>query len=115
MQATGDPNLPAFKAALQTVRNEYARILNSATLSGIVSDQARKELEEFTSENSTFEQMVNVIALLKQDALNRKTSYAQQISEVKNRISPNFNPASAPSQPQQKAAPANNDPLGIRR
>jgi hypothetical protein len=97
-RALGTADVPVYNAARQVVLNEYARILSSANMSGVLSDQARKEVESFLPENATLKQTVDVLSLLKRDAANRKRSYLQQIDDIKRRIAKDTKPSDSTEQ-----------------
>jgi hypothetical protein len=88
VKGMGSPEVAAFNAARQTVVPEFARILSNPTMAGQLSDEARKEVDSIISGNYSYRQMVAVIDRLKADAANRRTSYDQQIAEIKGRIVP---------------------------
>ena len=82
----GTENMAKFKAALLTAQTETAKVLNSATGSGVLSDSARKELEDMLSGNLPYPAMVGAIKQLKTDMNNREQSYNIQIADIKKRM-----------------------------
>jgi hypothetical protein len=75
-----------FRTALLTAQTEAARVLNSASANGVLSDQARKEAMDVLNGNLPYKSMVASINQLKTDFGNRHVSYAQQIADIKGRI-----------------------------
>lgn len=92
----GSTDLAAYNAARTVVVPEFAKILSSPTAAGQLSDSARHEVENVISGNATLAQTLAVANLLKKDAENRRQSYDEQISKVRERIGANSKPA-APS------------------
>lgn len=82
----GSVELAAFDAARQTVVPEFARLLNSPTASGQLTDQARQELERIVSGDYSVKQMLSVLKVLRRDAHNRVQSYEDQVKEIRGRI-----------------------------
>jgi hypothetical protein len=97
----GDPKLAAFDAARLTAQNEIARVLNSANATGVISDRARKEMEQALSPDATFAQIVSAARLFKADMLTRREAYRAQIAELQQKV------RQAPGQmpPEPTAAP----------
>ncbi len=82
----GSPEMAAYNAARRTVIPEFAKILSNPTLSGQLSDSARKEVEGLISGDATLKQAVAVANILKQDTQNRRTSLDDQIAAIQKRI-----------------------------
>jgi hypothetical protein len=104
-QGLGSADLAAYNAARQVALTEVARVVNNPTLSGQLSDSARKEVMSLNSPNATLAQIYRVVGVLKQDMSNRHQSLDQQLTEIKGRMG-GAQPAAAPA--------TGNDPLGIR-
>lgn len=85
-QALGSADLAAYNAARRTVIPEFAKILSNPTLSGQLSDSARKEVEDVISGGATLAQTLSIANTLKTDAANRRTSYDDQLAKVRERI-----------------------------
>lgn len=99
----GDPNLAAFRTALETVAPEFARLLNSPTASGQLSDTAREEIRVILDPNATPRMLLASLGILEQDARNRTSSYAAQIKDIEFRIA---HPAAEPGTPESRQSPA---------
>lgn len=85
-KALGDPNVPAYQAALLTAANEYAKVIAGSTGSqGSTVDSRREAAEMFSSLYST-DQIENVINVAKQDMDNKIASYAGQREGIRDRI-----------------------------
>lgn len=84
----GDPNVTAFNAALKIVGPEFSRILQSGgQLSGMMlTDSARKDIEQVLSGDFTKAQLVSAVNILRQDAKNRRTAFPKQIQSLQNNI-----------------------------
>jgi hypothetical protein len=93
----GTREMAEFKAALATAQTESAKVLNSANASGVLSDSARREVEDITSGNLSLNAMKGQWNVIKQDMKNRSESYHQQITDIQGRIK-GTGSASAPGQ-----------------
>lgn len=79
----GSPNQAAYEAARRVAVNEIAKVTSNPTLSGQLSDAARKEVESFNPASATLKQTVAVMRLLKKDMANRISSLDQEIATAK--------------------------------
>ena len=113
----GDPDVARFDAQMNLYRAEAARILTQPNLSGVLTDTARKEMEEVIRNSATAPQIRGVVNLLERDFLNRKETLEEQIGAIRTRMSQRVGPgggggvapaqpAAAPASPQAPAAPA---------
>src|SRR5215469_10633107 len=82
----GTPEMAQFRTALLTAQTEAARVLNSATAAGVLSDEARRDAQKVLNGDLPYKSMVASINQLKTDFGNRHVSYAQQIADIKGRI-----------------------------
>ncbi len=73
----GDPDVSAFDTALTTFKNEYARVVNSATGGGVTTDSARQEIEHILNAAQTPDQVRAAIKTAKADMANRTASLAE--------------------------------------
>lgn len=103
----GTPQMAAFRTALLTAQTESAKVLNSANLSGVLSDEARKEAAKVLNGDLPFPAMLASINQLKTDFGNRHQSYAMQIADIQGRLHGAGNNA-APT--QTPAGPSKFDP-----
>ena len=85
-KGTGDPNQAAFKAAHNTVVNEYAKLLSGAQGSAMVTDSARKEAAEMLPLDATWEQLQAAANILHTDAANRIGALRQQVAQIRSDI-----------------------------
>ena len=84
----GDVDIVRFDAALRTGINEFAKVTSSATGGSVTSDSARKEVEDMLNAAQTPQQVKGIIDLLVNNELpNRRTSYDEQINQIKSAIS----------------------------
>jgi hypothetical protein len=79
----GNTNVAAFHAALLPVQADFARILNSPTAGGQLTDTARSEMEGAMSPNATVGQVKAALDIFRQDAHNRKAAYEAQLQDLK--------------------------------
>ncbi len=82
----GSPDQASYEAARQVAINEVAKITSNPTLSGQLSDSARKEVEAFNPANATLAQSVAVMRTLKKDMGNRTSSLDDQIGLIRGRL-----------------------------
>lgn len=83
----GSENMAAFNAARTTALTEISKVLTSSNATGgAVSDSARGEVSGLIGPNATLKQIYAAANILKQDMANRHQSYADQISDIKQRI-----------------------------
>lgn len=92
----GGAELTAYNTARRTVIPEFAKILANPGLSGQLSDSARHEVEEVVSGNATLKQTIAAANILKTDAANRRSSYDDQLTAIRGRLT-KASGAAAPS------------------
>lgn len=110
---TGDPDASAFHAAINTVANEYAKVVSSATGGGVTSDSARAEAMSLLNTAQTPQQLKSVIATMRQDMRNRIDAFNQTRSEHSDRMGSIGKPGQAKSKPAAQPAPTGNpNPTG---
>lgn len=98
-QVIGDPRMSSFRTYLQSVQNEYARIITTPGLGGVLSDSARHEAEELLRSDATVGQALASIRALKNEGTNRVRSQEEQINQILGRI--NAGGASATTVPPE--------------
>jgi hypothetical protein len=81
----GEKNYAAMQAARQVAATETAKVLGSATASGVLSDSQKKEALEVLDGNLPLAATLKVVDTLKQDFGNRHVSYQMQIQDIKSR------------------------------
>lgn len=99
----GSEDIAAFNTIRQSVQNEYSRIISNPTLSGTMSDSARKEGEAILHGDMTVGQLRTALKILKAETANRHTSYQGQLDQIMGRI-----------RGKSAGGEAAKDPLGIR-
>lgn len=82
----GSSVVPTAKAARTVANNEIAKITTNPNLTGILTDEARKEVARYNPDNATLAQTIAVSNLLKRDMLNRKVSMEEQLQAIRGRI-----------------------------
>lgn len=80
--ALGSVEMSQFNAAIQSVRNEYARIISNPSLTGVMSDTARREGEVLLNPNATVAQILGALEILQAEARNRRMSFDSVESEL---------------------------------
>ena len=78
----GSGDLASYKAAIQTVRSEYATILAR----GQQTDTTRKEAATLIPDNITKSQLLQVVSVLKAEGQNVSTEAQNQVDDVNNQI-----------------------------
>lgn len=82
----GTDNMAALKAARETAATEVAKVLGSATGSGVLSDSQKKEAQDVIDGNLPMSATLAVVNTLKQDMANRHQSYQADIDAIKGRL-----------------------------
>lgn len=82
----GSTEVAAFNAARRVAINEIAKVVSNPNLSSVLSDTARREVEELHPEGATLAQLYRISEVLKQDMAARRQSYQEQISAIQNRL-----------------------------
>jgi hypothetical protein len=90
----GTENMARFKADLATAQNEAAKVLNSANMTGVLSDSARHELQELGDGSLSYSALSGAFDEIKRDMGNRKQSYNDQIADIQKRMGGVSGPAS---------------------
>lgn len=104
----GDPDVAKFDAQMNLYRAEAARILTQPNLSGVLTDTARKEMEEVMGGSASANQIRGVVNLLERDFLNRKETLEEQIASIRarmrGRVAPGGGPTQAPAAEKASSA-----------
>ncbi len=87
MKMAGNTDMPAYEAARRVALTEIAKVTSNPNLAGVLTDSARKEIEDFNPESATLAQTLAVAKVLKQDMANRKSELSNQVGAIKGRIS----------------------------
>lgn len=82
----GSTDLAAVNAARQIANNEIAKVTSGGGLSGVLSDSARHEVQDYNPKEATFKQTVAVANILKQDMANRHGSMDATLADIRSRI-----------------------------
>ncbi len=85
-KALGNVDMATFRTYLQSVQNEYARIIAQPNLAGQLTDAARHEAEILIDPNATVQQQLAAIDALKTEGTNRLVSLADQIQRIQQRM-----------------------------
>lgn len=85
-QALGSVPLAEFRTAIQSVQNEYSRILTQPNLTGQMTDSAREEGKKLIDPNGTAAQILGSIQTLKAEGQNRVLSMGDQIRRIQSRM-----------------------------
>lgn len=93
--ATGDPDVAAFNAAIQTVSTEYAKIMQGATGNQALTEGMRAEAMTLLDKFGSPDQILATFnSTLRPDMENRKASLNGQLGTIKGRIGGKASPAS---------------------
>jgi hypothetical protein len=82
----GSNEQAAFDAANLVANNEVAKVTSGGGLGGVVSDNARHEMDKATGKGPTIGNMLAVAKILKQDMANRHTSMDETLADIQNRV-----------------------------
>jgi hypothetical protein len=82
----GEKNYAAMQAARQTAATEAAKVLGSATASGVLSDSQKKDATDVLNGNLPLAATRAVVDTLKQDFANRTAGYQQDVDAIKQRL-----------------------------
>jgi hypothetical protein len=107
--ATGDPDVKAFNAAMETVAGEYAKIMSGSTGAAAATEGATQRAKELISTIDSPQAIDAVFGVMQKDMHNRTSNLSKQRDTIKGRMSTKKGavaPASADDQLE--------DPLGIR-
>jgi hypothetical protein len=103
----GTANMAKFHTALNVAQTEAAKVLNNPSSSAVLSDSARKDLQELINGNMTYPAMVGSLDTLKQDMKNRTASNNAAIKTIQDRIKGPGSSTPSNASPQQ----GGNDPF----
>lgn len=95
----GNKNLAQFATYLQSVQNEYARIISQPNLAGQLTDSARHEAEALLDPKATVPQILGSIEALQKEGNNRLVSVGEQIQRIQKRMQVTPSAAPAPGAP----------------
>ena len=101
-QYAGDPDVTAWETALNSVTNEYAKVMSGGTGSGPTSDNARAKAESLLDPMShTPDQIKANMAIMSREMTNRRQGLDDEIKATQDRISVNSQavPSNSPSTP----------------
>lgn len=104
----GDPDVAAFQTAIQTVKNEYAKIQSGSIGNAPVTDSARREAEHMLDPSQTPAQLMANFNYMVQETGNRTRALRTQEQALRSGLSGH---SDTPNMPANNARP---DPLGIR-
>lgn len=80
-RATGNADVAAFDTYRRSVANEFARIISQAN-GGVLTDSARKEVDELVRPNASVAQIEASLTALDKEAHNRTTSYGARLEGI---------------------------------
>lgn len=83
---TGDTNMKGLKDAVQTVTNEYAKVITNATGGGVTSDAARAHAEDMLSTADSPQAFKEAVSVLQKEMSFRVNSMDRQISGLSNQL-----------------------------
>ena len=109
----GDADVAKFNAQMNLYRAEAARILTQPNLTGVLTDTARKEMEEVISNSATSKQITEVVSLLERDFGNRKHTLEEQIAAIRTRMRGRVAPGGGGAETPTTPVPTPTAPLSI--
>lgn len=77
------PELARFRVAVNTAKNEYARVVNSATGNGVTTDEARKEADQLINTALSKGSLKAAIDQMRIDMGNRTGSLDEEIEKTR--------------------------------
>lgn len=103
----GDPDVSAFNTAVQTIKNEYAKIQSGSIGNTPVSDASRKEAEGMINPNMTPQQLLANFNYMKRETGNRARALRASESALRSGLSGKGDMPNVPgvTDPQATAAP----------
>lgn len=84
--ATGSEAQAAFTALRQSVSAEFARIINTLSLTGVLSVDAKREMNTVLNPDAPVKAFRSALKALAAEAANREKNFRKQLDEVKGRI-----------------------------
>jgi len=78
----GNPTMSQMAVYLASIQSEYGRILNTASLSGVLTVAAHREAQVLISPSATVNQMLAAVSALNQEGTNRVRSITDQIHDL---------------------------------
>ena len=85
-EIAGDADVNNFHAQMQLYRNEVAKIMTNPNMTGVLTDTARREGEQFLSGDISASMLHSLIPLLNADMGRRKASIDNEIQSVKEQM-----------------------------
>lgn len=85
-KALGSVPLSQFKIYVQSIQNEYARILTQPNLAGQLTDSARSEAQKLIDPNATAAQIIGSVTALRTEGDNRLVSLGDQLKRIQARM-----------------------------
>lgn len=82
----GSADMAAYRTAMQVVIPEYQRLLNNPNLTGVLTVDARHEMEKAVNDGLTYPQLIKALEVLDIDGLARVKSLEEGVKEIKARI-----------------------------
>ena len=85
-EIAGDADVNNFNAQMHLYRNEVAKIMTNPNLTGVLTDTARREGEDFLGGNISADMLHKLIPLLDADMGRRKGAINAEIASVKSQM-----------------------------
>lgn len=85
-QVLGSEAMSQFRTYLQSIRNEYGKIITSPNLSAQFTDSARHEAGDLLSDDATVGQILESAKALKAEGSNRLASLGEQLGKIRERM-----------------------------
>jgi hypothetical protein len=118
----GSVDQAKFRAQLVPLQTEFARLITSPNLTGVLTNEARNEIQSVLSGSYTIPQLEGALEILELDATNRVKAYEDRLGIVRGRIGRPGGPLTAPEdesfldqpalEPDTVAVPLKNNSAG---
>lgn len=102
-KATGDPDVAAMNAAVETFANEYAKVVSGATGGAVTSDTARAHANSLINSAMSPTQLKSVMSTLFSDMENRKAGLEGQQNALRQQLRGGHSSSATPSSGWGKA------------
>jgi hypothetical protein len=101
-EVAGDTDVNNFNAQMHLYRNEVAKIMTNPNLTGVLTDTARREGEDFLGGNISAKMLHGLIPLLNADMGRRKGAISDEIASVKSQMGGTSAPPAAGGTPSEE-------------
>ena len=86
----GDEDVSAFNAQITLFGNEAAKIISNPSMSGVLTDSSRHEVQGFLPQKASAKQIERVVNLLEGDFGRRKKATEDQMNDIRDRMTKGY-------------------------